>query len=139
MNATFLPTYCPICVISAIAVLFCSLNFVFLVICTGEGTNALWRRSPQEKEVLATQLSTSAWAAERLQKGLRSEYSSSISEHGHLPVPYVMEAIITRTISLLTADVKTLNCIAVNREMMEEALNSLNIGAKVLDRRSNAM
>lgn len=50
-----------------------------------------------------------------------------------------MKAIITRTISLLTADVKTLKCIAVNRGMMEEALNSLNNGAKVLDRLSNAM
>lgn len=46
-----------------------------------------------------------------------------------------MEAI-TRTISLLTADVKTRKVIAVNRMMMEEASN---IRAKLIGSRSNAM
>lgn len=47
-----------------------------------------------------------------------------------------MEVSTTRTLSLLTADVNTKKFVAVTRHMMEEALN---IGAKVLDRRSKAM
>lgn len=51
----------------------------------------------------------------------------------------VMEAATTRIISLLTTDVKAQKFIAINREMMEEALNVLNIAAKVLACRWNDM
>lgn len=90
---------------------------------------------------MATQAITSAWTAERPQKrpeyyrGLREEYSS-ISGNELIAVPSEMEVITTRTISLLKADVNTRKCIAVTRHMMEEALN---IGAKVLNRRSNVV
>lgn len=46
---------------------------------------------------------------------------------------------ITRTIYLLTADFKTRKFITVNREMVEETPKVLNIGAKLLARRSNVM
>lgn len=53
-------------------------------------------------------------------------------------MPSVTEAIASRNISLLKADLKTRTFMAV-REAMEEAINALNIGAKLLARRSNVM
>lgn len=47
----------------------------------------------------------------------------------------VMEAINTRTIS----DIKTRKLIAITKETMEESLNALNMAAKLLARRLNAM
>lgn len=40
---------------------------------------------------------------------------------------------------LLTSDVKTRKLIDANREIMEKALNNLNVAAEVVARRSNAM
>lgn len=100
---------------------------------------------PQEKEPLATQPSTSTWVAERPKKGpdyykgLREEYNFFILDHELLPVPSVIEAIASRTISELTASVKTRKFMAVSREAMEEALKALNIGAKVFALISNAI
>lgn len=54
-------------------------------------------------------------------------------------LPSVMEAVTARTISLLTADVNSRKIMAVRRETMKDALKALNIGAKMLARRSNAM
>lgn len=65
-------------------------------------------------------------------KGLRKVYSSFISGDELLPVPSVMEAFTRRTISLLMTVIKMQKFIAVNREILEEAL-------KVLAHRSNAM
>lgn len=50
-----------------------------------------------------------------------------------------METVYTRTISLLTTDIKSCKLISVNREIMKEALKSLKIVAKVLARRRNDM
>lgn len=50
----------------------------------------------------------------------------------------VMETMAARTISLLTADVKSRKFIAVSREAMEESLKASNIETKVLARMSNA-
>lgn len=50
-----------------------------------------------------------------------------------------MEAITTRTISLLTPDAKTRKFIAVTRDMIEEALKALNIETKLLARKANAI
>lgn len=50
-----------------------------------------------------------------------------------------MDTLNTRTIPLFTTDVKTRKLIGVNRLIMEEALKSLRIAAKILARRSNAM
>lgn len=47
-------------------------------------------------------------------------------------VPCVMEAVTTRTISLLTTDVKFRKLMGVSKELMEEFLKSFNIGAKIL-------
>lgn len=94
---------------------------------------------PQQKSHWPQHCWHDIWTVERPQKGLREEYSAFISGHELLPVPHVMEAVTTSTISLLTADVKMQKFITVNREMMEEALNALNIGAKVLAHRPNAM
>lgn len=50
-----------------------------------------------------------------------------------------LKAVVTRTISLLTTDAKTRELICVSRETMKEVLKSINIGTKVLAKRSNAM
>lgn len=41
-------------------------------------------------------------------------------------------AVTTTTISLLSMDVKTLKLISISREILEEALKILNVGAKIL-------
>lgn len=51
----------------------------------------------------------------------------------------VLETMNTRTISLLTTDIKTRKLISVKKEIMEEALKNLNIGSKILIRRSRTM
>lgn len=51
----------------------------------------------------------------------------------------LLEMVSTRTISLLTMDIKTRMLIGVNRNIMEEALKGLNIGAELLVCRSNDM
>lgn len=61
------------------------------------------------------------------------------SKNELLPVPSLLEAVNTKTIPLLATNVKTHKLSAVNRDCREEALKILNIGAKVLARRSNAM
>lgn len=94
---------------------------------------------------MVNQTSTSACVAERPPKGpeyysgLRKEYAYFISGNELIALSSLMEAIATRTISLLTADAKTRKFIAVTRDLMEDALKVLNIGAKVLARISNAM
>lgn len=101
--------------------------------------------APQEKEPLArTSTAPSSWVAEKPKKGpnyykgLR-EYNAFISGHELLPMPTVMEAVSTRIIPLLTMEVKNRKFIAISRETMEEALKALNIAAKVLARRPNAL
>lgn len=74
--------------------------------------------------------------------GIRSpEYYSDLEEkfEHYISGNELLEVRNTKTIFLLTTDVKTHNLIGVNRETMEGAIKSLNIGAKVLTRRSNAM
>lgn len=56
-----------------------------------------------------------------------------------LTVSSAQEAVATKTISLLTTDVKTRKLVGVSRETIEEALTSLNIGASVLTKQSNTM
>lgn len=85
------------------------------------------------------------WTAEMPPKGpeyfknLREECSPFISGHELLPLPSVIETMAAKTIYLLTDDVKSKTFMAVSREAMEEALKDLNIGVKLLVRRSNAM
>lgn len=52
-----------------------------------------------------------------------------------LTIPYALEAVKKRTISLLTSDVKSRKSVAVKRRGMEETLKSLNI----MTRRTNDM
>lgn len=56
-----------------------------------------------------------------------------------LPIPEALNVIITRTISLLTMDVKLCKLIGISREMIEEALKSLKITPNILMKWSNAM
>lgn len=51
----------------------------------------------------------------------------------------MVEVISTKIISLLTTNIKSRKLISVKRDGMVEALKSLNIGVKVLARRTNAM
>lgn len=60
-----------------------------------------------------------------------------ITDNELILMPLLMEAVNTRTISLLTMDIKSRRFMNINRKGMEEALKSLNIGAEVLDRKSN--
>lgn len=66
-------------------------------------------------------------------------YKDYISGNELLTIPSVLEAVLTRTISLLTMDVKTRKLTGVSREIMEEALKNLNIASKVLTRKINTM
>lgn len=50
-----------------------------------------------------------------------------------------LDTVNTRTICLLTIDMMSCKFIGVSRETREEAIKSLNIGPKVLARRSNTM
>lgn len=95
---------------------------------------------------MPAQPSTSAWVADRPLKkgpenymGLRDDYKDFILGNELLPLPSIMEAVAARTIFLLMADVKLRKFMAVSREVMEEDLKALNIEAKVLARKSNAM
>lgn len=56
-----------------------------------------------------------------------------------LTIPEALDAVNTRTISLLTTDVKSRKLIWVSRETMDETLKGLKIDPKILDRRSNAL
>lgn len=63
---------------------------------------------------------------------LKDKFKEFISKNELLLVLSLLEAVNTKTISLLTMDLKTHKLIDVNRDCMEEALKSLNIEAKVL-------
>lgn len=54
-------------------------------------------------------------------------------------MPSTLEMMATRTISLLTTNDKTKHLVGVNRKDIEEDMKSLNIGRKILAKRSNAM
>lgn len=70
---------------------------------------------------------------------LREECGKFISSNELIAVPSVVETINTRTISLLATDLKTRKLIGVSRDVMEEFLKSLNIGANELAHRSNSL
>lgn len=52
-----------------------------------------------------------------------------------LPVPSLLDSINTKSIALLATDVKTRKLIGVDKEIIEEAINSLDIGASILSRK----
>lgn len=93
-------------------------------------------------------LSTLTWVVNRPKKGLNyyevlkkkfQPFQPFIVENELLAVPSVMETVNTRAISLLMTDMMSWRFIIISRDGMEEALKSLNIGVKVLARRSNVM
>lgn len=61
-------------------------------------------------------------------KGLKDKYGNFIDENELLPVPALMKMVNTRSISLLTTDIKTHRLIGSNREIMEEALKISKMG-----------
>lgn len=71
--------------------------------------------------------------------GLKEAYEKLISGKEILPVTSLLEAASVKRISLLTTDDKTHKLIGANRKIMEEALKSQNIAAKILAPRSNPM
>lgn len=75
----------------------------------------------------------------RLTTPNKEKYEEFIKGNEFITTPEALDAVNTRTISLLTHDVKSRKSIGVSRETMKEALKSLSIGLKVLARRSNAM
>lgn len=68
-----------------------------------------------------------------------SQYENFVSDNELIPVPSLLETVNTKIISLLTTNIKSSKLIGSSREIMEDALKCLNIGTKVLTRRSNAM
>lgn len=65
--------------------------------------------------------------------------SRTISGNKLLTISPVLLVVKSRTTSLLTTDVKTRTLIGVRREIIKEAMKSINIAPKVVARRSNAM
>lgn len=59
--------------------------------------------------------------------------------NGLLTVHSALEVVTTRTVFLLTTELKIRTLIEVSKETMKKALKSLNITVKVLAKRSNAM
>lgn len=74
-----------------------------------------------------------------MSKRHESQYENFVSDNELIPMPSLLETVNTKIISLLTTDIKSSKLIGVSREIMEDALKSLNIGTKVLACRSNAM
>lgn len=70
---------------------------------------------------------------------MKDEYRDYIKGNELLTIVEVLNAVTTRTISLLTSDVKTRKLIGVSREAVEEALKYLQIVPKILAKRSNVM
>lgn len=90
-------------------------------------------------EWIPTSTSLLAWAGNRPAKkepeyysGLKEQYEKFVFGNELLPMTLLLNVVSTKTISLLTTDVKSHKFIGVNRENMEETLKSLNIRAKVL-------
>lgn len=101
---------------------------------------------PQSPNATSTETTRLAWAKDRppqkvpeYYKGLKEKYEHFINGNELLLVPLLIDTVNTRTIPLLRTDVKTRKLIGVDRVIMEEALKSLRIVAKILERRSNAM
>lgn len=69
----------------------------------------------------------------------RVKYEKYIKGNEFVTIPEALYAINTRTISLLTTDIKSRKLIGVSREAMEEAAKSLRIAPKILARRINAL
>lgn len=95
---------------------------------------------------IPTAASPSVWAGDRLSqkgpeyyKGLTEQFDKFVTEHKLFLVLSLLGMEKTRTISLLTTGIKTHNLINVSRDIIYEALKSLNIGVKILVRRSRAM
>lgn len=82
--------------------------------------------------------SKTAWAMNRLKKDVgyytqqQEKFYQYLNVNKFFTVLEMSDAV-TRTISLLTMDVKTQKIIGVNRETTEEALRSLKIGPKKLN------
>lgn len=79
----------------------------------------------------------SAWAADRPNKkrheyysGLKEKFKPYITWNKLLSVPSLLVGVNTKTISLLTTDVKTRRLIGGNRETMEEVLKTLKLMPK---------
>lgn len=68
---------------------------------------------------------------------IQHEYEDSMKGNKFLNIPEALNVVMTRTISLLTMDVKTYELIGVSREVIEEALKSFKIALKILAKWSN--
>lgn len=71
--------------------------------------------------------------------GLKTKYEEYVMGTDFITIPEALNAVMTRKISLLTSEVKSRKLIGVSREMMEEALKTLNVAPRMLARRSNAL
>lgn len=66
----------------------------------------------------------------------KEKFENSFKGNEFLTINEALEAVNTRTISLLTSDIKTWKLIGISRDAMEDALK---INPKVLARRTNAL
>lgn len=82
---------------------------------------------------------SSTWASATFQKkdaqhfaGMQEHFCDYISNNELLTILSALEVVATKTIYLLSTDVKTRKLVGVSRETIEEDLTSLNIDASVL-------
>lgn len=69
----------------------------------------------------------------------QEKYGPFTNDNEFLTIPEALEAVSTRTLSLLINDIVTRRLIGVCKDTMKEALKSLQILMKVIARRSDAM
>lgn len=67
------------------------------------------------------------------------EYKDYIKGYKLFTISEAFNAMMTRTTTLLTMDVRTCKLISVSREMMQEMLKNFKIMSKILAKCSNAM
>lgn len=70
---------------------------------------------------------------------MQEHYWQYIDGNELLRIPAALDALTTKTISMLTTDVKNQKLVGAIRETTEEALNRLNVGASTLAKMSNAI
>lgn len=133
--------YCGNCV----TYLFAVRNYVFVVLFwffTGVvGTPTLWSSPSLSTRQPLLKVHQSGWVigsspapkkSPNYYTSLKEHYEKIISENEILSVPSLLQSVNTKTISLLTIDVKSRKLIGVNREIMKATLKSLNIATKYI-------
>lgn len=101
--------------------------------------------SPPSEQVEQPASPKTAWAENRTKKDvsyyaqLEAKYKHFTKGNKFVTISEALDIVATKTISLLTTDVKTLKLIGITRERMEAGLKNMNIKPKMLAKRSYAI